>query len=191
MKPEIIETRTLFSGWTRLLSARIRLPDGKIAVREVEDHGRAVAVLPYDDARRTLLLVRLLRAPALLAGDAADVLEAPAGMIDDEDANAEDAARRELLEETGYRVGSLERVGAAWTSPGLSTEKLDLFLAPYSVAGRENTGGGATGEDENITVEEVSASHAWAMLESGELDDLKTVTLLLFLRRRHPALFDD
>lgn len=191
MKPEIIETSTLFSGWTRLLSARIRLPDGKIAVREVEDHGRAVAVLPYDEARRMLLLVRLLRAPALLAADAPDVLEAPAGIIDDDDADAEAAARRELLEETGYRVGTLERVGAVWTSPGLSTEKLDLFLAPYSIAGRHSAGGGASGEDENITVEEISASRAWAMLESGELDDLKTVTLLLFLRRRRPALFDD
>ncbi len=191
MKPEIIETRTLFSGWTRLLSARIRLPDGKIAVREVEDRGRAVAILPYDASRRTLLLVRLLRAPALLAADAPDVLEAPAGMIEDEDASSEEAARREVLEETGYRVGALERVGAAWTSPGLSTEKLDLFLAPYSLADRKTAGGGAAGENENITVEEIAASQAWAMLEAGELDDLKTVTLLLFLRRRHPALFED
>lgn len=191
MKPEIIETRTLFSGWTRLLSARIRLPDGKIAVREVEDRGRAVAVLPYDASRRTLLLVRLLRASALLAANAPDVLEAPAGMIEDEDASPEDAARREVLEETGYRVGALERVGAAWTSPGLSTEKLDLFLAPYSLADRKNAGGGAAGENENIIVEEIAASQAWEMLEAGELDDLKTVTLLLFLRRRRPALFGE
>ena len=172
MKPEIIETRTLFSGWTRLLSARIRLPGGKIAVREVEDHGRAVAVLPYDATRRTLLLVRLLRAPALLAAGAPDVLEAPAGMIEDEDACPEYAARREVLEETGYRIGLLERVGAAWTSPGLSTEKLDLFLAPYEAADRENAGGGAPDENENIIVEEIAASQAWTMLEAGELDDL-------------------
>lgn len=68
MKPTIIETRTLFSGWTRLLSARIRLAHGDIAVREIEDHGRAVAALPYDEARGTLLLVKLLRAPVLFAG---------------------------------------------------------------------------------------------------------------------------
>lgn len=188
MKPEIIETRTLFSGWTRLLSARIRLADGKIAVREIEDHGRAVAVLPYDEERGQILFVKLLRAPALYAEGAADVLEAPAGLIEDED--AETAARRELLEETGYRIDRLERVGAAWTSPGLSTEKMDLFLAPYSRDAREGPGGGVAGEDENITLVEMNAAQAWAMLETGEIDDMKTLTLLLFLRNRRPALFE-
>lgn len=187
MKPEIIETRTLFSGWTRLLSARIRLPDGNIAVREIEDHGRAVAVLPYDESRRTLLFVRLMRAPALFAENVADVLEAPAGMIEDED--AEDAARREIMEETGFRIGRLERVSSAWTSPGLSTEKLELFLAPYTAEGREGSGGGLANETEKITTVELEASAAWAMLESGELDDLKTLTLLLFLRSKRPELF--
>lgn len=187
MKPEIIETRTLFSGWSRLLSARIRLPDGKIAVREIADHARTVAVLPYDETRRTILLVRLLRAPALFCENVADVLEAPAGVIEDE--NAEDAARRELLEETGFRIGDMERVGAAWTSPGLSTEKLDLFLAPYTAQGRAGPGGGLADESENVTTVELSADAAWAMLESGEMDDLKTLTLLLFLRSKRPALF--
>lgn len=187
MKPEIVETRTLFSGWTRLLSARIRLANGKVAVREIEDHGRAVAVLPYDEERGTILLVRLLRAPALFAENALDVLEAPAGLIDDEDAEA--AARRELLEETGYRIGRLERVAAAWTSPGLSTEKMDMFLAPYTADAREGPGGGVDAENENITVVEMKAADAWAMLETGELDDMKTLALLLFLRARHASLF--
>lgn len=187
-KPEIIETRTLFSGWTRLLSARIRLPDGKIAVREIADHARAVAVLPYDETRGTILLVRLMRAPALFSQNVADVLEAPAGVLEDED--AEDAARRELFEETGVRIGALERVGAAWTSPGLSTEKLDLFLAAYTPQSRVGAGGGHASESENVTTVELKASAAWAMLESGELDDLKTLTLLLFLRGRRPWIFD-
>jgi nudix-type nucleoside diphosphatase (YffH/AdpP family) len=189
MKPEIIETRTLFSGWTRLLSARIRLADGKIAVREIEDHGRAVAVLPYDEARRAILLVRLLRAPALFAESATDVLEAPAGLVD-EDEEPEAAAGREVFEETGFRVSKLERVGAAWTSPGLSTEKMDLFLAAYSADSRTGPGGGAGGENENITVVELGAAEAWAMLEAGEIEDMKTLTLLLFLRRMRPAMFE-
>lgn len=189
MKPEIIETRTLFSGWTRLLSARIRLANGRIAVREIEDHGRAVAVLPYDEERGTILLVRLLRAPALFAENAADVLEAPAGLIDDEDKDEEAAARRELLEETGFRIGRLEPVATAWTSPGLSTEKMVLFLAPYSADAREGPGGGVEGENENVTVVEMRAADAWALLERGELEDLKTLTLLLFLRSRRPFLF--
>ncbi len=188
MKPSIIETRTLFSGWTRLLSARIRLAAGGIAVREIEDHGRAVAVLPYDEERGVLLLVRLLRAPALYAEGAADVLETPAGLVEDEEPEA--AARREVLEETGYRVRDLDRVASAWTSPGLSTEKMDLFLARYSQGDREGPGGGVAGENENIEVVEMPAQQAWAMLEHGEIEDMKTLALLLFLRRRRPALFE-
>ena len=189
MKPEIIETRTLFSGWTRLLSARIRLADGKIAVREIEDHGRAVAVLPYDEARGAILLVRLLRAAPLFAESVTDVLEAPAGLVD-EDEEPEAAAGRELFEETGFRVSKLERVGAAWTSPGLSTQKMDLFLAAYSADSRTGPGGGAGGENENITVVELCAAQAWTMLEAGEIQDMKTLTLLLFLRRLRPAMFE-
>lgn len=187
MKPTIIETRTLFSGWTRLLSARIRLATGAIAVREIEDHGRAVAVLPFDEDRGTLLLVRLLRAPALYAEDAADLLEAPAGMVEDEE--PAEAARREVLEETGYRVRDLQQVASAWSSPGLSTEKIDLYLARYSEADREGDGGGVAGENENITVVEIAATQAWAMLEAGDIADLKTLALLLFLRRSQPGLF--
>lgn len=189
MKPEIIETRTLFSGWTRLLSARIRLAGGKIAVREIEDHGRGVAVLPYDTERRTILLVRLLRAPALFAEGAADVLEAPAGIVEEDEA-AEDAARREALEETGFSLSGLERVGSAWTSPGVSTEKMDLFLARYGASARQGPGGGVESEGENVAIVEVRAADAWAMLESGAIEDMKTLTLILFLRRRHPTLFD-
>jgi nudix-type nucleoside diphosphatase (YffH/AdpP family) len=189
MKPEIIETRTLFSGWTRLLSARIRLAGGKIAVREIEDHGRAVAVLPFDAERRTILLVRLLRAPALFAEGAADVLEAPAGIVEEDEA-AEDAARREGREETGFTLSGLERVASAWTSPGVSTEKMDLFLASYGVGGRQESGGGVESERENVAVVEMSASEAWTLLESGAIEDMKTLALILFLRRRHPALFD-
>lgn len=187
MKPSIIETRTLYSGWTRLLSARIRLASGDVAVREIEDHGRAVAVLPYDEERGKILLVRLLRAPVLFAEGDADLLEAPAGMLEDED--AETGARRELLEETGLRLGELEPVASAWTSPGLSTEKMDLFLAPYSESSREGDGGGVAGEHENVTPVEMDAARAWSMLEAGEIADMKTLMLLMALERRRPGMF--
>lgn len=124
-----------------------------------------------------------------MQGGAADLLEAPAGLVED-DEDPETTARREVLEETGYRIATLERVGAAWTSPGLSTEKMDLFLAPYGSGDRQGDGGGAVGENENITVVEMPAREAWAMLEHSAIEDMKTLTLLLFLRRRHPRMFE-
>jgi hypothetical protein len=70
--PHILSTRSLYDGWTTLRLVQLRLESGEVIQREVEDHGNAVAVLPFDPVRRTALLVRGLRAPALLsAGHAA------------------------------------------------------------------------------------------------------------------------
>src|SRR5919106_956689 len=52
MPPELIDVKTLHEGWGRLLALRIRLPGGEVIKREVEDHGAAVCVLPYDPERR-------------------------------------------------------------------------------------------------------------------------------------------
>lgn len=67
---------------------------------------------------------------------------------------------------------------------------MDLFLARYSQCDREGPGGGVAGENENIQVVEMAAQQAWAMLETGEIEDMKSLALLLFLRRRRPALFE-
>jgi hypothetical protein len=65
--PHILSTHSLYDGWTTLRSVQLRLESGEIIQREVEDHGNAVAVLPFDPVRRTALLIRGLRAPALLS----------------------------------------------------------------------------------------------------------------------------
>ena len=50
---KIVDTETVFEGFSRLMIATLDLPDGQTIRREIEDHGRAVCVLPYDPARRT------------------------------------------------------------------------------------------------------------------------------------------
>jgi hypothetical protein len=93
------------------------------------------------------------------------------------------------MEEAGVALDALEKVGAAFASPGVSTERLHLFLAPYSAADRVGEGGGIAEEHELITVVELSLDDLWARFEAGGIEDLKTLTLLLALRVRHPALF--
>ena len=85
MNAEIIDKRTLWEGWSRLLAVRVRTAHGSEVTRTVEDHGSAAAVLPYDPARRMALLVRQLRVPMLLAHAMASTLEAPAGLVDSGD----------------------------------------------------------------------------------------------------------
>jgi hypothetical protein len=68
--PHILWTRSLYEGWTTLRLVRLWLESGDVVDREVEDHGNAVAVLPFDPVRRTALLVRILRPRPSSAPDA-------------------------------------------------------------------------------------------------------------------------
>ncbi len=187
MTVEIRKTETVHKGWTVL--SRVTLADGdKEFHREVEDHGQAVAVLPYDAERRTALMVQLPRAPVLLASAGEHLLEAPAGLIDKGEA-LEDCVRREALEECGVELHALEPIARPWSSPGVSTERIALFLAPYSAGDRTGPGGGLADEHENITVSEHSLPDLAALADAGQLTDLKTLCLVQTLRLRHPELF--
>jgi nudix-type nucleoside diphosphatase (YffH/AdpP family) len=188
MAPTISQTKTLYEGWVKIIGVRIRLPDGEEVRREVEDHGRAVAVLPYDPMRRTALLIKLLRAPVLLTAGEPELLEVPAGLVD-EGEDASEAAVREVREETGLRLSTLQHLGSVWSMPGISSERMDLFLAAYGAADRVQTGGGVASEHENITVVEMPLPELWSMVEGGRIADMKTLTLALMLHMRHPELF--
>jgi nudix-type nucleoside diphosphatase (YffH/AdpP family) len=187
MKPEILKTETVFSGWNRMHLVTARTRGGAEIRRSVEDHGQAVAVLPYDPTRRVAILVRQLRPPMLFAGAEPITLEAPAGMLDDPEPEA--CARREAMEEAGLRLTTLDKVGAMAPMPGVSTELIHLFLAPFGAADRVGEGGGLGEEVEEIEVVEVALAELAALVDSGSLLDMKTVVLVEALRRRQPALF--
>ncbi|HEY1638643.1 MAG TPA: NUDIX hydrolase [Rhizomicrobium sp.] len=187
MSAEILEKRTIHDGWAKYSVLRVRLPDGQTAERELEEHGPAVAVLPYDAERRTALLVCQFRAPVLAAAGEATLMEAVAGLADGEAPDV--AARREALEETGVQLKALEAVGTVWTMPGLSTERMHLYFAPYRRGDRLGKGGGAHGEHENITVLELSLHELAAMADGGALADMKTFALIQTLRLKRPELF--
>jgi len=187
MPAEIRKLETVYQGYTTLRRATLEAPDGSRFTREIEDHGHACAVLPYDAERRCALLVSLPRAPVIWSGGPGDLLEAVAGMLDGEP--PEDCARREAMEEAGLALSVLEPVGCVYASPGVSTEKIRLFLAPYRAADRTGDGGGLADEHELITVVELPLDTLWAQVEDESLLDMKTLALTLALRVRHPELF--
>jgi nudix-type nucleoside diphosphatase (YffH/AdpP family) len=187
MTAEILDIRFIHEGWSRFGIAKVRLADGAVVEREIEDHGDSVGVLPYDPARRVAMLVRELRVPPLFAAGEQVQLEAPAGLIDA--GGAEENARREVLEEVGLRLDALEFVGATYSYASPTTEKIHLYLAPYARSDRAEDGGGAEGEHENIRVVEMPLAELAARADRAELTDLKTLTLVLALRARHPELF--
>ena len=74
--------------------------------------------------------------------------------------------------------------------PGISTERMDLYLAAYDDAPRVKDGLGAAAEDEHIAVVETGLGELAQMAEAGQITDMKTLLLLQTLRLRHSALFN-
>ena len=183
----IVRSQRVREGYATVTLLTLVDDRGSEHQREVVSFGEAVCVLPYDTARRTCLVVRLPRAPLLLAGVAEPLIEAPAGMIDPGEA-PDATARREAFEETGVLLGELEPVATCWTSPGVIAERIHLFLAPYQAADRKGVGGGLADEHEDIRVEELALADLWRFADEGRLQDIKTLTLALALRARRPEL---
>jgi nudix-type nucleoside diphosphatase (YffH/AdpP family) len=144
--------------------------------RESYDLGDAAVVLPYDRARGKVLLIRQFRWPVFESGYRQLLIEAIAGKLDG-DAPA-DCAIREAMEEAGVAITNLRLVSHCFTSPGAVKERTSLFLADYDSTAARAQGGGYEQEGEDITVLEITLDEALAMVESGEIVDMKTVLLL-------------
>jgi nudix-type nucleoside diphosphatase (YffH/AdpP family) len=146
-------------------------------VREVYDRGNGAAILLYNRAAKTVILTRQFRMPTFVNGNPTGMLiECCAGLLDQD--NAEEAIRRETEEETGYKIGVVEKVIEVYMSPGSVTEILYLFVAEYTKEMRVSDGGGLEGESEDIEVLEIAYSRAWDMVKTGQIKDAKTILLL-------------
>jgi nudix-type nucleoside diphosphatase (YffH/AdpP family) len=187
MTIERIDYDAVHRGWATFSVARFRLADGSVLKREIEDHGTAAAVLAYDAERRVAMLVRQFRAPVFVAAGETELLETIAGMI--EEADPKDAARREAREEAGLVLETLEPVATLWTMPGLSTERMALYLARYRARDRVEEGGGSAQESEQVEPMEIPLKELAADADSGRLADMKTFALVQTLRLRKPELF--
>lgn len=188
MNIEIAQSRTVYEGWAKFSVATFRLGGGETIRREIEDHGRAAAVLPYDDVRKTAILIRQFRAPVFVAAREPGLLEAIAGIV--EEADPEVTVRREAQEEAGLAIRSLQRIAEVWTMPGLSTERMSLYLATYGASDRTSAGGAAARERELIDVVELPLRELALLADSGRLADMKTLALVQSLRLRRPDLFE-
>ena len=182
----IIEQRVLAHDWYLLRKTTFehRRRDGRVQVvsRETYDRGNGVALLLFNAARGTVILIRQFRFPAFVNGlEGGMLIEACAGQLDGNDPVA--AMRREAIEETGYDVQSPRKVFEAYMSPGSITEKLHFFVAAVDDADRRTGGGGDAHEGEDIEVLELRLDEAMAMIASGEIQDGKTIMLL-----QHAAL---
>ena len=159
-----ISSKRIFEG--RLLKVRVdtvKLANGVESTREVVEHPGAVAVIAITEDNE-LVLVRQFRKPA---GEI--LLEVPAG-VPEKDEKGEEAARRELAEETGFHAKSVKKIWEGYASPGYSNEVIRFFLAQDMTRQHQQTD-----EDEMIEVELVDIDACMDMLKAGKINDNKTM----------------
>ncbi len=148
--------------------------------RETYDRGNGATLLPYNLARRTVMLVKQFRYPAYVNGCDDLLIEAAAGLLDN--ASPEKRIRAEAEEEIGYRLRDIRKIFEAYMSPGSVTEKLHFFVGEYQPDMKIGSGGGNPDEGEDIEVLELSIADALAMIADGRIMDAKTIMLLQWAR---------
>lgn len=178
---KVTETKLLSDNWYILnkVTFSYQKENEKIQthVREIYDRGNGAGILLYNSTKKTVILTRQFRLPTFLNGNKTGMMiEVCAGLLDEN--NPEECIIRETEEETGYRIKKVDKVTQTYMSPGAVTEILYLFTGEYDESMKVSEGGGLASEQENIEVLEYTFEEAYAMIESGEIVDAKTIILL-------------
>jgi ADP-ribose pyrophosphatase len=170
---KVLSSKVVYQGKVfKVTSDKVKEPNGITAIRDVIRHSGSVVILPVDESgdEPRVLLERQYRYAAQ-----SYLWELPAGRIDPGE-NALAGAKRELIEETGYRAKKWRRVLRFYASPGFLDETMEIFLA------RELTPGQAEPEaDESIECHLVPLSEAIDMIFSGKIHDGKAIAGVLWL----------
>jgi len=143
--------------------------DGTHRTRDVVEHPGSVVIVPMVSSQE-VCLVEVVR---VAVGHT--LLELPAGTLDRVE-SLEEAAARELAEETGYRAGRMTPLADFWASPGILRERMHLFVAQDLTAGPQ-----ALEPGEQIRTRVISWEEAITMCLDGRIEDAKTIAGLLLI----------
>lgn len=147
--------------------------------RESYERGSGATVFMYNKSTQNIILIRQFRMPTLMNGNETGLLiETCAGLLDEDD--PETCIKKEIEEETGYKLDKVTKIFEAFMTPGAVTEKLYYFIAEYTDDMKVNAGGGLDEEQEDIEVLEMPFSEAVKLLNNGEIKDAKTILLLQY-----------
>jgi len=175
--PPTLGSHRVYSGRVISLDVdSVRFPDGSVGELEMVRHPGASGVVAFLDDPKTsdprILLIRQYRYAAN-----SFLLEIPAGRLERGE-TPEACAMRELEEETGRKALKIEKMFELYTTPGFTDEKIHLFIVWDLVQGRV-----ARERDELIDEHPMALSEAVRLIESGEIEDAKTVIGILMALR--------
>jgi nudix-type nucleoside diphosphatase (YffH/AdpP family) len=184
---EIHSRRRVFDGFFKIEEAELAYErfDGSMTPplkRLVFERGDSVAALVYHRDEDRLLFLRQFRYPTYEKGPGW-VTEVVAGMQEHGEP-AEDALKREILEEIGYEVSHLEPIATFYVSPGGSSERIVLYYAEVTAAGKVAAGGGLIEENEDIVTVSYSRAELVQAVAAGQIQDAKTLIGILWFQVR-------
>lgn len=166
---ETISTNKVYSGPVfDVYSDSVRLYNGTESRRDYLLHRGAVAVVPLD-AEDNVIMERQFRYPHRRV-----LYEIPAGKLEAFDTDPLEAAKRELLEETGVTAGEFISLGLYIPSPAILSEKIHVYLARDLTFGET-----CPDEDEFLEVERIPLEKLTDMIMANEISDGKTVFAIL------------
>ncbi len=142
------------------------------------NRGDTVAVILYNMTNKSVVLVRQFRYPAYVDDGPGWLIECVAGIKDSDKVTV---AKKEVLEETGYKIDDVEYLTQFYPSPGGCSEKISVYLA-YVETQEEANGQYFGVGNEDIQVVEIPLVKAFEMIKNGEICDGKTIIGLYRLR---------
>jgi ADP-ribose pyrophosphatase len=171
----VLSSKTVFRGPVfSVVTQEVQEPDGVRVRRDLVQHPGSIVILAVDDSGKTprVLLERQYRHAA-----GTRLWELPAGSLDPGEKPLP-AAKRELLEETGYSAARWRKALYFYVSPGFLTESMQVFLATGLKKGKAQPE-----EDERIAVRFFPVKQAVRMAVRGKIIDAKTIAPLLWLQK--------
>lgn len=181
LKSKLAYKGKIFSVYTE----QVREPNGVEATRDIVRHNGSIVVLAVDETTNPADPLVVIERQFRHAADQY-LLELPAGRVEPGESTLA-AAKRELIEETGYRAKKWTRLVRYYASPGFVSEWMEIYLATGIVVGKAEPE-----DDERIEVRLMPLSELQRKITAGEIYDGKTIvgTMIYAQRRRDASAAD-